>query len=123
MQLADRSIKVPHGVIEDVLIKVGKFMFSVNFIVQEIQPVTNLKGQITFILGRPFLATSNLVINYWNGLTKLSFGNITIDLNVFNLCKQHIDPSDEPIEMNMIQELFKVYLIDESLEFHPCYFE
>ena len=64
MQLADRSIKVPHGVIEDVLIKVGKFMFSVNFIVQEIQPVTNLKGQITFILGRPFLATSNLVINY-----------------------------------------------------------
>jgi len=54
IQLADRSIKVPHGVIKDVLIKVGKFMFSVNFIVQEIQPVTKLKGQITFILGRPF---------------------------------------------------------------------
>ena len=33
LQLADRSIKYPRGVIEDVLIKVDKFIFLANFIV------------------------------------------------------------------------------------------
>lgn len=33
LQLADRSIKVPRGVIEDVLVKVDKFYYPVEFIV------------------------------------------------------------------------------------------
>ncbi|XP_073317252.1 uncharacterized protein [Primulina huaijiensis] len=39
-------------------------------------------------LGRPFLATSNALINCRNGIMKLSFGNMTLELNVFNLCKK-----------------------------------
>ena len=42
LQLIDRSIKVHHGVIEDVLIKVEKFTFHVNFIVLETRLVTIL---------------------------------------------------------------------------------
>ena len=35
IQLTDRSIEVPYGVVEDVLIKVEKFIFLVDFIVLE----------------------------------------------------------------------------------------
>jgi hypothetical protein len=36
MQLVDRSVKVPQGIVEDVLIKVDKFYFPVDFIVLDI---------------------------------------------------------------------------------------
>ncbi|XP_077246044.1 uncharacterized protein LOC143885887 [Tasmannia lanceolata] len=85
LQLADRSIKTPKGMVEDVLIKVGDFLFPVDFIVLDTEPVANIKDQIPIILGRPFLATSNALINCRNGLMKLSFGNTSVDFNVFRL--------------------------------------
>ena len=103
LQLADRSVKIPKGEVEDVLIKVGEFIFPVDFIVLETQPVSNLKSQIPVILGRPFLATLNALINCRTGQMKLSFGNMTVDLNIFNLGRQPSDPSDEPMEVNFIQ--------------------
>jgi len=88
LQLTDRSVKVPLEEIADVLIKVGEFIFPVDFIVLETAPVENLRGQILVILGRPFLATLNALINYRSGLMKLTLGNMTIDLNIFNLGNQ-----------------------------------
>ena len=67
LQLADRSVKIPRGVIDDVLIKVDKFYFPVDFIVLDTQPVQNTSGQIPVMFGRPFLATSNALINCRNG--------------------------------------------------------
>jgi len=88
LQLTDRSVKVPLEEIADVLIKVGEFIFPVDFVVLETAPVENLRGQILVILGRPFLATLNALINYRSGLMKLTLGNMTIDLNIFNLRNQ-----------------------------------
>jgi hypothetical protein len=51
LQLADRSVKVPRGIVEDVLIKVDKFYFPVDFIVLDTEPVHNLVSQIPVILG------------------------------------------------------------------------
>jgi hypothetical protein len=39
LQLADRSVKVPRGIVEDILIKVDKFYFPVDFIVLDTEPV------------------------------------------------------------------------------------
>jgi hypothetical protein len=44
LQLADRSIKRPRGIIEDVLIKVDKFYFSVDFIMIDTEPVHSIKS-------------------------------------------------------------------------------
>ncbi|XP_073304121.1 uncharacterized protein [Primulina huaijiensis] len=55
--------------------------------------------------GRPFLATSNALINCRNGIMKLSFGNMTLELNVFNLCKQPHDKGDESEDENLIETL------------------
>ncbi|KAL5550681.1 hypothetical protein UlMin_000857 [Ulmus minor] len=102
LQLADRSVEIPRGVIEDVLIKVDKFYFPVDFIVLDTQPVENLKAQIPVILGRPFLATSNAIINCRNGVLKLSFGNMTVELNVFNVAHKGVE-IDDLCDVNMIE--------------------
>jgi hypothetical protein len=51
LQLADRSVKIPRGIMEDVLIKVDKFYFLVDFIVLDTEPVQNVGVQIPMILG------------------------------------------------------------------------
>ena len=66
------------------LTKVDEFIFSVNFIILEIEYV-NPQGHIHMILGRPFLTTFNALINYHSGLLKLTFENMAIDLNIFYL--------------------------------------
>ena len=59
LQLADRSIKYPRGVIEDVLVKVDKFIFPTDFIVLDIDE----DEEIPLILGRTFLATGRTLID------------------------------------------------------------
>ena len=39
LQLANRSVKVPWGIVEDVRIKVDKFYFPMDFIVLDTKPV------------------------------------------------------------------------------------
>ena len=51
LQLADRSIKRLKGIIEDVLIKIDKFYFPVDFIVIDMESVHDVVNQILVILG------------------------------------------------------------------------
>ncbi|XP_023879641.2 uncharacterized protein LOC111992076 [Quercus suber] len=74
LQLADRSVKIPKGIVEDVLIKVDAFYFLVDFVVLDTEPALNASTQIHVVLGYPFLATSNALINCWSGVMKISFG-------------------------------------------------
>jgi hypothetical protein len=76
--LADRFVKVPRGIVEDVLVQVDKFIYPMDFILLDTQPIEAC-NLIPVILGRPFLGTSNALINYRNGLMKLSFGNMTLE--------------------------------------------
>ena len=52
LQLADRSYQHPRGVIENVLVKVDKFLFPANFIILDMEE----DDKVPIILGRPFLA-------------------------------------------------------------------
>ena len=81
---------MPKELVEDVLVQVDKFIYPADFIVSDTQPVEACNS-IPVILRRPFLATSNALINCRNGLMKLSFGNMTMEMNIFNICKQHGD--------------------------------
>jgi hypothetical protein len=83
LQLADRSIKKPRGIVEDVIIKVDKFFFPTDFIVLDIEPVPHPKKLIPVILERPFLATVNACINCRTRVMEISFGNMMVRLNIF----------------------------------------
>ncbi|XP_073133296.1 uncharacterized protein [Henckelia pumila] len=84
-------------------------------------------NEIPVILGRPFLATSNALINCRNGIMKLSFGNMTLELNVFNLCKQPSINEDEDdnaietiVEENIHQEFANIvnFLVTNKMPSH-----
>jgi len=85
IQLADRLTRVPRGTVEDVLIRVGEFIYPVDFIVIENEKVFNLASQVLVILGCPLSATANALINCRNGMMRVSFGNMTVELNIFNM--------------------------------------
>ena len=41
LQVVDRSMKIPRGIVKDVLVQVEKFYFPVDFVVVDTQPVVN----------------------------------------------------------------------------------
>ena len=48
---------------EDVLVKVEKFYYPVDFVVLDTKPIASGPNHVPIILGRPFLATYNAIIN------------------------------------------------------------
>ncbi|RVW74935.1 hypothetical protein CK203_049926 [Vitis vinifera] len=83
------------GVIEDVLVQVDKFYYPVDFVVLDTNPIVKRINYVPIILGRPFLATSNAIINCRNGVMQLTFGNMTLELNIFHLCQKPIHPEED----------------------------
>ena len=89
--------------------------FFVDFVVLDTEPTLNASTQIHVILGRPFLATSNALINCRSGVMKISFGNMTVELNVFDISKQVLDNKDI-CEVNMIGSLVHDTFLQSSCE-------
>ena len=115
LQLADRSVKIPRGIVKDVLVQVDKFYFPVDFVVLDTQPVVNQGTQFPVILGRPFLATANAIMHCRGSLMTLSFGNMTVNLNIFNVIKGMGDEEDIG-EINMVESVVQKYLDNVSHE-------
>ena len=78
LSLADRSIKILKGTVEDVLIQVDKFYYPIDFFVLDTEPAAAGANYVPIIIRRPFLATSNAIINCRNGVLKLTFRNMTL---------------------------------------------
>ena len=95
LSLADRSVKIPKGIVEDVLVKIDKFYYLVDFVVLDTEPIGNEPNHVPIILGRPFLATANAIINCRNGVMQITFGNMTLELNIFHLNNKHQLQEDE----------------------------
>ncbi|GJX13714.1 DNA-directed DNA polymerase, partial [Tanacetum coccineum] len=74
IKLADRSIKYPIEVYENLLVKISKFIFPVDFVVLEIDK----DELVLIILGRPFLATERAVIDVHEGILSLRVGSETV---------------------------------------------
>ncbi|XP_051115692.1 uncharacterized protein LOC127240884 [Andrographis paniculata] len=97
IQLADKSIRLPKGIIRDVLVQVNKFIFPAYFIMMEMSE----DRKIPTILGRPFLATAQATINVAEGEISLSFGGnkVTFSMNPA-LCQPHKENCDFINELN-----------------------
>ncbi|GJV77042.1 putative nucleotidyltransferase, ribonuclease H [Tanacetum coccineum] len=78
IQLADWSIKYPIGVCENLLVKVSKFIFPVNFVILEMDE----DELVSIILGRPFLTTARAVIDIHEGKLSLRVENETFTFNI-----------------------------------------
>jgi hypothetical protein len=122
LQLADHSVRKPRGVVEEVLEKVENFYYPVDFIILDIEPTLHPSTSIPIILGRPFLAIANALINCMNGRMKFTFGSMTAELNIFNVNPQQL--VDEECEyVNFIevalQEEFNKNCFSDPFETFP----
>ena len=81
LQLADRSLTHPVGILENVLVKVNKFFIPTYFVVLEMDEDV----EIPIILGRPFLATAGAVIDVKHGELTFSIGDEQVNLIFLNL--------------------------------------
>ncbi|KAG5023673.1 hypothetical protein JHK82_019574 [Glycine max] len=68
LQLADRSITRPYGVIEDVLVQVKHLIFPADFVVMDIEE----DPEIPIILGRPVMSTVSCIVDMGKGKLELS---------------------------------------------------
>ena len=76
--MADRSMAQPEGILEDVPVKVGKFVFPVDFVVMQMEEDT----QVPLLLGRPFLATGAALIDVQKGELTLKVGDEEVHFNI-----------------------------------------
>ena len=117
LSLTDRLIKIPKGTVEDVQIQVDKFYYPVDFVVLDTKPVVAGANYVPIILGRPFLATSNAIINCRNGVMQLTFGNMTLELNIFYLSKMHMQlVEDVPEEACIIDTILKEQAVQQGMQ-------
>ena len=67
LQLADRLVKYPIGILEDIPVKIGQLYIQTDFVVMDIKE----DEEIPILLGRPFLSTARAIIDVKKG--KLTF--------------------------------------------------
>ncbi|KAH1246879.1 hypothetical protein GmHk_06G016884 [Glycine max] len=104
LQLTDRSITIPYGVIEDMLVRVKQFIFPANFVVMDIFEDTN----IPIILGRPFMLTASCIVDMGRKKLEMGFEDQEIDFDLFvedkpapeqNACLQVMEVDQEVPKM------------------------
>ncbi|XP_062112041.1 uncharacterized protein LOC133823363 [Humulus lupulus] len=116
LQLAEKSVKHPRGIIEYVLVKVDKFIFNAYFIVLDMEE----DEDVPIILGRSFLATRQALIDVQKGELKLRVQGGEVVFNVFkaltyprasdNCCSVNVlyeecpkgKTIEDPLELNLI---------------------
>ncbi|PKI42333.1 hypothetical protein CRG98_037278 [Punica granatum] len=89
LQLADKSIKYPKGIVKNVLVKVEKFIFPVDFIVLEMEE----DREVSMILGRSFLVTGKALIDVEQGVDTME--SVLRDLDDWSVDDE---PEEEYVE-------------------------
>ena len=82
--MADRSMAQQEGVLEDVLVKVGKFIFPVDFVVIKMEEDTH----VPLMLGRPFLANGAALIDVQKGELTLRVGDEAVQFSLHKILTQ-----------------------------------
>ncbi|XP_062110579.1 uncharacterized protein LOC133822317 [Humulus lupulus] len=83
LQLANCSFGDPKGIVEDIMVKVEKFIFPADFIVLDMEE----DREILIILGRPFLAIERTLIVVKNGVLTMRVQDQEVTFNVFQTTK------------------------------------
>ena len=82
--MADMTLAHPEGILEDMLIKVGKFVFPVDFVVINIEE----DKQVPLFLGRPFLTTGAALIDVKKGELTVRVGDEAVHFNLNHSLKK-----------------------------------
>ncbi|XP_015581612.2 uncharacterized protein LOC107262148 [Ricinus communis] len=84
LQFADRTMKYPRGIVEDLLVQVGKLIIPVDFVVLDMENTPKRDNEQTILIGRPFMAITRAVIDVHDGKLTITVLGETVELKVFN---------------------------------------
>ena len=84
--LADGSVRKPHGLVEDVIVRIEDCYFPVDFLVVDMKMTKEL-SQAPVIFGRPFLATAKPVTDWGKGEVIIKVGEHTVKVDINKLMK------------------------------------
>ncbi|GJU27659.1 putative nucleotidyltransferase, ribonuclease H [Tanacetum coccineum] len=107
LELADRSIQYPRGIVENVLNKVDKFVLPIDFVVLDMPE----DSRVPIILGRPFLATARAMIDMFNKKITLRVGDDEVFFDMDQSIKR--PPAEDGLEKSIDQSDLESY---ESFE-------
>ncbi|RDX86288.1 hypothetical protein CR513_32394, partial [Mucuna pruriens] len=118
IQLANKSIVQPLGVLKDVLVQVNELIFPIDFYVLDMEDETS-GMESTLILGRPFLVTARTKIDVHARMLSMEFSDTLVQFNIFEAMKHPtedhslfgIDLLDE-----IVEEYFQLYSNSEDIE-------
>ena len=102
--LADGLVRKPHGIVEDVIVRIGGCYFPVDFLVVDMK-ITKELSQAPIILGRPFLDIAKAVTDWGKGEVIIKVGEHTVKVNIKKLMKY---PS------NTFEDLGAIDLFDDQ---------
>ncbi|CAN6707381.1 unnamed protein product [Malus baccata var. baccata] len=83
LQLADRSVKYPRGIVEDILVQIDKLILPADFVVLDMEEAPIHDRELPILLGRPFMATAKTIIDVQNGLLTMTVLGETVQFKVF----------------------------------------
>ncbi|GJT60077.1 DNA-directed DNA polymerase [Tanacetum coccineum] len=101
LELANRSIQYPRGIIENVLIKVDKFIIPIDFVILDMPE----DSRVPIILGRPFLATARAMIDVFNKKITLRVGDDEVIFDVDQSIKRLTNEDDECYGIDDLDEM------------------
>ena len=94
LSLADGSVRRPHHIVEDVIVKVENCYFPVDFIIVDMKSMKDFTNA-PIILGRPFLATVKAFTNWGKGEVIFQVGESTMKVSINKLMQHPSHASDE----------------------------
>ncbi|XP_074296920.1 uncharacterized protein LOC141627583 [Silene latifolia] len=125
LQMADRSLQCPLGVLEDVPVRIGKYFIPVDFVILDMAEDVH----ILIILGSPFLYTTGAIIDLGRGRLTLVLGDERITFDLEKALKQpmieetcnRIDiidlTVDDSLSLNLDRDPLEIALLtDQAIE-------
>ncbi|XP_057740041.1 uncharacterized protein LOC130957192 [Arachis stenosperma] len=100
LQMTDRSPKIPNRVVENLLVKVGDFIFPADFVILDMEE----EGHNSIILERPLLATARAIINVEKGEMTLRVHDEKMIINVFKSMK-HLPEEEKHMRVEMVEKV------------------
>ncbi|VVA32707.1 PREDICTED: LOW QUALITY PROTEIN, partial [Prunus dulcis] len=114
LQLADRSVKYPRGIVEDILVQVDKLILPADFVVLDMEEAPLHDRELPILLGRPFMATAKTIIDVQNGLLTMTVLGETVQFKVFESLS-HPSSSIDCCSIDVLDSLvFSKFLLAQS---------
>ena len=120
--LADGSVRKPHGLVEDVIVRVEDCYFPVEFLVVDMKMTEEL-SKAPNILRRPFLATAKAITACGKGEVILKVGEPTVKVDINKLMKYPSRASEDLVVIDFADDqdidacVEEVMMIDEEAKF------